>query len=333
MLNRLFSTAPMMKRTDPHALKFFRLLSKDALLYTEMINAQTLCFSERFEQFLWFSKSASPVALQLGGCQPEHLAKATQRASAFGYSEINLNIGCPSDRVKRASFGAYLMKDPERVKDCIAAIKDNTTIPVTVKCRLGVDTYQDYSFLERFVQIVSEAPCNIFIVHARIAWLEGLSPKENRNIPPLCYESVYRLKRDFPHLEIILNGGIQSADEASQHLPQVDGVMLGRAVYRNPYLLALLQQKLMSPRAALPERIEILQNYLPYIEEQLARQVPLHRMSRHALGLFQGCPGGAVYRRYISERAHLPGANSQLLLQAVNAMEKHSNIGKKLLCV
>lgn len=333
MLNRLFATAPMMKRTDPHALRFFRLLSKNVLLYTEMINAQTICFSGKAGHFLWFSKSAAPVALQLGGRDPKYLAKATQYANAFGYSEINLNVGCPSERVKRATFGACLMKTPELVRDCIAAIADNTSVPVTLKCRLGVDNHQDYAFLQRFVQITSEAPCSAFIVHARIALLEGLSPKENRTIPPLRYNDVYRLKRDFPHLTIIINGGIQTVDETSRHLSQVDGVMLGRAVYKSPYLLALLQQALIDPHSLLPDRTQILQDYLPYVEEQLARQVSFQRLSRPVLGLFQGCPGAAAYRRYISEKAHLPNADGNLLLQAANAMHQQARSRKEWLCV
>lgn len=306
----------MMGYTDRHARRFLRLFAPDVLLYTEMLTAQAVVFSATRETLLGFSEAEQPVALQLGGADPKMLAQAARIGEQFGYSEINLNVGCPSDRVQKGRFGACLMKEPALVRESVAAISEAVQIPVTVKCRIGVDQYQDYDFLERFIDTVRGAPCNTFIVHARIALLKGLNPKENREIPPLRYSEVYALKWTFPDLCIILNGGLQTCAQIKRHLQHVDGVMLGREAYHNPYVLALLQREILTPQYDMPQRRQVLEEYMPYVEEQLSKGIALGCVARHLLGLFRGCPGGRLYRRHISERAHLPGADTEVLREA-----------------
>lgn len=315
----------MMGRTDRHARRLLRLFAKDVLLYTEMIVAQAIILSDnKREQLLGFSEAEQPVALQLGGSSPDELAKAAAIGAEFGYSEINLNVGCPSKQVKHAHFGACLMKEPVLVKECIAAISESSGLPVSIKCRIGVDEEKDYDFLERFVGITSLAPCDHFIVHARIALLNGISPKQNRHVPPLRYSEVYRLKKAFPELNIVINGGIRTCDQVGEHLAHVDGVMIGREAYHNPYILALLQQQFCSAQGPLPAREALLKQYLPYVTDQLNQGIKLHRISRHLLGLFQHCPNSRSFRRHISRCAHLSQAKIEVIEQAVKLMQTES---------
>ncbi len=308
--------APMMDWTDRHCRYFHRLLSPHALLYTEMVTAPAVLHGDR-ARLLGFDPFEHPVALQLGGSEPAELAAAARIGEELGYDEINLNVGCPSDRVQSGRFGACLMREPALVADCVAAMRAAVSIPVTVKCRLGVDEQDEHADLERFVETVRAAGCGIFIVHARKAWLEGLSPKENRDIPPLNYERVYRLKREFPALTIIVNGGVSSVADVEVHLRHVDGVMLGRTAYHEPYRLAELEHALYGE--ALPERDAVLAALRPYIEAHLARGDRLQHISRHILGLYQGLPGARAFRRVLSERAHRNDAGYDVVVDAIAA--------------
>lgn len=314
--DRTLSVAPMMDWTDRHCRYFHRLLSPHALLYTEMVTAPAVLHGDR-ERLLGFDAFEQPVALQLGGSEPVELAAAARVGADLGYEEINLNVGCPSDRVQSGRFGACLMREPALVGDCVAAMRAAVAIPVTVKCRLGVDEQDEYADLERFIETVRAAGCEIFIVHARKAWLEGLSPKENREIPPLNYERVYRLKREFPALTIVVNGGVSSVADVEQHLRHVDGVMLGRTAYHEPYRLAELEHALFGE--ALPERDAVLAAFRPYIEAHLARGDRLQHISRHILGLYQGLPGARAFRRVLSERAHRSDAGYDVVVDAIAA--------------
>ena len=310
----------MMGYTDRHARHFLRSLSPDALLYTEMVSALAILLTKDRQALIGFSAVEQPVALQIGGAKPSELAETSRIGEQFGYQEINLNVGCPSDRVQKGHMGACLMKEPELVRDCIAAMAAAVKVPVTIKCRLGVNEHNDYEFIERFIDI-TRATCTKFIIHARIALLDGLSPKKNLTVPPLRHEDVYRLKRQFPELSIIINGGIGTVSEANQHLRFTDGVMIGREACHNPYILALMQQALITPEQSLPDRVQLLHGCLPYIEQQLAQGVELGHMSRHLLGWFHGCPNSRLYRRYISQNAHLPSANTATLKQALQLMQ------------
>lgn len=315
----LLSVAPMMDWTDSHCRVFHRLLSPHARLYTEMVHAQAVIHGDR-DRLLGFDNSEHPVALQLGGSEPALLAQATRIGQEWGYDEINLNVGCPSDRVQAGRFGACLMKEPALVADnvaaMIAAVADSERpIPVTVKCRLGVDEEKEYDRFRAFIDTVAEAGCRIFFVHARNAWLKGLSPKENREVPPLRYDWAYRLKQERPELTIGINGGIGSVDQVREHLRLTDGVMLGRAAYHEPYLLHLLEVELYGgePRT----RAELLRAWRPYVEMQLAKGVALKHMTRHVLGLFHGQPGGRAFRQVLSEGAHKAGAHWGLVEEAL----------------
>ena len=313
----------MMDWTDRHCRSFHRRLSSHALLYTEMVTAAAIRHGDR-ERLLGFDSREQPLALQLGGSEPALLADAARVGEDFGYSEINLNCGCPSDRVQEGRFGACLMAEPELVANCVAAMNDAVRLPVTVKCRIGIDEQDEEESLERFVTKVSEAGCRTFIIHARKAWLKGLSPKENREIPPLNHGLVHSLKRAHPRLTIILNGGITSLDQAAEHLNHVDGVMLGRAAYQQPWILNHVDQRFFggSPGAATPE--EIVDRMRPYIAEQLARGVWLQRITRHMLGLFHGLPGGKHWRRVLSEEGVKPGAGLPVLDLALAAVREHA---------
>jgi tRNA-dihydrouridine synthase A len=271
------------------------------------------------ERLLRYSNEEHPVALQLGGSDPELMANATRAADGFGYDEVNINVGCPSDRVQSGEFGACLMARPQQVADCYRAMQTETAIPVTVKTRIGIDDHDSYGFLKRLVETVAEAGCRTFIVHARIAILEGLSPKDNRTIPPLNYERVYRLKRDFPDLEIVINGGIKDAEQVDSALQLVDGVMIGRQAYQQPFFLAELEHH-FNPDRPLPDRGAIVEQMLPYTKSELKAGTPLHRISRHMLGLYSGQPGARSWRRHISEHAHRPGAGVEVLIDALKAM-------------
>ncbi|ODA66802.1 putative tRNA-dihydrouridine synthase [Methyloligella halotolerans] len=312
------AVAPMMEWTDRHCRYFLRLISPRAYLYTEMVTADAVIHGDR-ARLLGFDASEHPVSLQLGGSDPARLAEAAKVGEGFGYDEINLNIGCPSDRVQSGRFGACLMAEPKLVAECVAAMRDAVSVPVTVKCRIGIDDQDTEESLDRFIDTVAEAGCESFFVHARKAWLEGLSPKENRDIPPLDYDRVYRLKARRPELEIVINGGIATVADAKAHLDHVDGVMLGRAAYHDPYVLAEAERVLFGA-ADLPSRVEVLEQFLPYAEEQIAKGVRLQQLTRHLLGLFHGQPKARAYRRLIAERAHLEGAGIDVLEDAIAMM-------------
>ncbi|GAA0718647.1 tRNA dihydrouridine(20/20a) synthase DusA [Dokdonella soli] len=305
--------------TDRHCRFFHRLLSPRALLYTEMVTAQAVIHGDR-ARLLGFDPAEHPVALQLGGSEPDELAQAARIGAELGYDEINLNVGCPSDRVQSGRFGACLMREPALVADCVAAMRDAVTharAAVTVKCRIGVDDQDEYAGLSEFVDRVHAAGCNVFIVHARKAWLKGLSPKENREVPPLNYERVYRLKREHPQLTIVINGGVTSVAEIREHLRHVDGVMLGRTAYHEPYRLAEIEAELFG--TPLPDRDEVLERLRPYVEAHLARGDRLQHISRHILGLYQGLPGARAYRRVLSEQAHRADAGWKVIERALAA--------------
>jgi len=308
------TVAPMMDWTDRHCRYFHRLLSPHARLYTEMVTSAALVRGKQL-RLLEHSQQEHPVALQLGGSEPGELAIAARYGADAGYDEINLNVGCPSDRVQSGRFGACLMREPTLVGDCVKAMRDAVAVPVTVKCRIGVDDQDDYADLQQFTETMLGAGVEVLVVHARKAWLQGLSPKENREIPPLNYERVYRLKREFPELVIVINGGITAVDEVQAHLAQVDGVMLGRTAYHDPYVLAKVEAALYGE--PLPTREDVLLRLRPYIEAELARGTALKHISRHILGLYQGEPGARGFRRRLSEGAHLPGAGWSLIEQAI----------------
>jgi tRNA-dihydrouridine synthase A len=310
----------MMDWTDRHCRSFHRLLAPRARLYTEMVHANAVVLGDR-ERLLGYSLAEKPLALQLGGSEPALLAQAAHLAQSIGYDEINLNVGCPSDRVQSGRFGACLMREPALVADCVAAMRAAVSVPVTVKCRLGVDEQEDYVSLLDFIDAVAATGCDLFVVHARKAWLQGLSPKENREVPPLRYEQVYRLKRERPGLTILINGGIVEFDAALEHLRHTDGVMLGRAAYHEPYFLHVLHQRLYDAGAPRP-RAELLRELEPYVRAQLARGVALKHLVRHVLGLFHGQPGGRAFRQILSEGSHRPGAGWELVERALEATER-----------
>jgi tRNA-dihydrouridine synthase A len=311
--------APMMDYTDRHCRFLFRLLSPSALLYTEMVTTQALLRGD-VERHLAYDPSEHPVALQLGGSDPRELAAAAQLGEHWGYDEINLNCGCPSDRVRDGRFGACLMADPARVRDCVQAMSEAVDVPVTVKCRIGVepreDELEDYDFLARFVGTVQEAGCTRFIVHARNAVLGGLSPKQNREIPPLRYEVVERLSNAFPQCAFVLNGGIKDLSSVERALARFAGVMIGREACQNPYLLAQLHQ-LMHPASMLPERSDIVARYAQYVEERSAEGHRVQSMVRHLLGLYAGQPGARSWRRFLTERAPNHSADLSWLLDSL----------------
>ena len=305
----------MMDWTDRHCRFFLRQISPGARLYTEMLTAAAVLHGDT-GRLLAFDPAEHPVALQLGGSDPDSMADAARAGAAAGYDEININVGCPSDRVQSGAFGACLMAEPERVADCVSSMRSAVNVPVTVKTRIGIDDQDSESFFRRFVETVADAGCDTFIVHARKAILEGLSPKENRNVPPLNYARVYSLKQDRPELCIVLNGGISSVAECRTHLEKVDAVMLGRQAYQNPWILAELEQQLSGDASGL-ERRDVVAAMLPYIERQIAAGAQLKHITRHMLGLFAGQPGARAWRRYISENAHRPGAGTEVLVQAL----------------
>ena len=318
-INRLISVAPMMDWTDRHCRYFHRLLAPSALLYTEMVTTGAIIHGDA-DRFLAYNPEERPVALQLGGSEPEDLASCARIAQQRGYDEINLNVGCPSDRVQRGRFGACLMLEPELVRDCMSAMIDAVDIPVTIKTRLGVDDHYSYQYMSDFVGRVAESGCTVFIMHARKALLAGLSPKQNRDVPPLHYDWVYRLKEESPDMQVVINGGIGSVDEVKNHLEHVDGVMLGRAAYHTPWLLAECQQQLFE-KQTIKTREDIIEGMNLYIQRQVSRGVAVKHISRHLLGLFQGLPGAKAWRRYLSENAYRDDNNTDLLNQALTAMK------------
>ena len=314
--DRRFSIAPMMDHTTRDYRYFARGLSRYALLYTEMVTTGALIHGDA-ERFLAYSEAEHPVALQLGGSDPEALARCAAMAQSWGYDEVNLNVGCPSDRVQNNQIGACLMADPDLVAAGVDAMRRSCGIPVTVKHRIGINGHDSWEGLVRFVSRVAEAGCRTFIVHARIAILEGLSPKENREVPPLRYEWVYALKQQFPELEIIINGGFDTIEACQQQLAHVDGVMVGRAAYHNPWFLADVDPMIFDTPAPVQSRQAALDAFLPYVQQRLEQGVPLKAMTRHIMNVFHGCHGGRRFRRYLSENAHKPGAGIDVLRTAV----------------
>lgn len=330
---KIFAVAPMMDWTDTHCRVFHRLLAPHARLYTEMVHANAVIHGDR-ERLLALDPVEHPVALQLGGSEPALLAQAARISAESGFDEINLNCGCPSDRVQAGRFGACLMREPALVADSVAAMiaacaTSERNVPVTVKCRLGVDDDHDYGHFLAFVDTIAAAGCRTFVVHARNAWLKGLSPKENREVPPLRYDWAYALKRERPALAVIVNGGIATQQEAAAHLLHTDGAMLGRAAYHDPYLLHQLDVAWFGgpPFDGVQRtRAELLRSMRPYVESQLARGVALKHITRHILGLFHGQPGGRAFRQILSEGAHRPGADWSLVERAIAAIEADTRI-------
>jgi tRNA-dihydrouridine synthase A len=306
----------MLDWTDKHCRYFHRLISQHAFLYSEMVTTGALIHGDH-RRFLQFNAAEKPVAFQLGGSNPRELAICARMVEDHGYDEVNLNVGCPSDRVQNGRFGACLMAEPELVAECVAAMGQAVSIPITVKSRIGIDERDSYEELVHFVSTVAEAGCRIFIVHARKAWLSGLSPKQNRDVPPLRYDIVFQLKKDFPGLEIILNGGITTLEQAEDILKNVDGVMVGREAYHNPYLLADVDRRFFGESTAPLSREAVLRSFIPYIREQLEDGVRLSSISRHILGLFHGEYGARGWRRHISENVCKPGADIHVILDAL----------------
>ncbi|BDX07953.1 tRNA dihydrouridine(20/20a) synthase DusA [Planctobacterium marinum] len=314
---RKFSVAPMLDWTDRHCRYFYRLMSKNVLLYTEMVTTGAIIFGKG--DYLGFNQEEHPVALQLGGSNAEDMARCAEQAQALGYDEVNINVGCPSDRVKNGSFGACLMAEPDVVAASVQQMQKAVDIPVTVKSRIGIDDMDEYEDLTRFIKTVADAGCEHFIVHARKAWLQGLSPKENREIPPLKYERVYQLKQEFPQLHISINGGIKTLSDVKTHLDYTDGVMMGREVYSNPWILTQVEAELFNLQTSF-SREDIVTLMIPYVERHIAGGGRAWHVIRHMLGLYQGEPASRIWRRYLSENAIKPGTQASVLNEAVDAM-------------
>ncbi|PTP00251.1 tRNA dihydrouridine(20/20a) synthase DusA [Vibrio splendidus] len=322
--NRL-SVAPMLDWTDRHCRYFHRLLSQQTLLYTEMITTGAILHGKG--DFLEYNEQEHPLALQLGGSNPVDLAACAKLAGERGYDEINLNVGCPSDRVQNGRFGACLMAEPELVADCVSAMKEVTDIPITVKTRIGIDDQDSYEFLTKFVSTVSEkGGCEQFTIHARKAWLSGLSPKENREIPPLDYDRAYQIKKDFSDLVIAVNGGVTTLEQTKEHLQHLDGVMIGREAYHSPFILAEVDQQVFGLDTPIKKRSQVVEEMYPYIERELSNGASLGHISRHMLGLFQSMPGARQWRRYISENAHKKGAGIEVMQTALAKIPKELNV-------
>jgi len=315
-INRKFCIAPMLDWTDRHCRYFLRLISQHAMLYTEMLTTGAIIHGDS-DYHLKMDAFEHPVALQLGGSNPQDLATAAKMAAQYPYAEINLNCGCPSDRVQNGMFGAVMMKDAQITADCVAAMREAVDVPVTVKHRIGVDDYDSYEFLRDFVGTVAQSGCEVFVVHARKAWLKGLSPKQNREIPELNYASVYQLKKDFPQLDIIINGGVTTIEQSLQHLQHLDGVMVGREAYSNPYLLATVDQAIYGSTDPIKTREAIADEFLHYVDNELSKGTKLSAMTRHILGLFHGMHGARLFRRHISENAFKPAAGMEVLTAAL----------------
>ncbi|MEO3877049.1 tRNA dihydrouridine(20/20a) synthase DusA [Rheinheimera fenheensis] len=310
-----FSVAPMLDWTDKHCRYFHRLLSRHAVLYTEMVTTGAIIHGSG--DYLAFNEQEHPVVLQLGGSEPADMAHCARLAEQRGYDAVNINVGCPSDRVQNGMFGACLMAQPARVADCVKAMQDAVSIPVTVKTRIGIDDSDDYQFLQDFISEVADAGCEQFIIHARKAWLKGLSPKENREIPPLNYPRVQQLKREFPQLNISVNGGIKTLQQAKEQLQYLDGVMVGREAYTNPLLLSEVDSLIYGDATLTLTPEQVVLQMLPYIEQQMQQGARFWHIARHMLGLFQGRPGARQWRRLLSEQGHFADAKPELLLQAL----------------
>ncbi|MCF2947318.1 tRNA dihydrouridine(20/20a) synthase DusA [Paraglaciecola aquimarina] len=322
-INRTISVAPMLDWTDKHCRYFLRQISQHTLLYTEMVTTGAIIFGKG--DYLAYNDAEHPVALQLGGSDPTDMARCAVKAQEYGYDEVNINVGCPSDRVQNGRFGACLMAEPETVAQCIKAMQAEVDIPVTVKSRIGIDDMDEYRDLTNFIDVVADAGCEIFTVHARKAWLKGLSPKQNRDVPPLMYDRVYQLKQEFADLHISINGGVKTLDDTANHLQHLDGVMIGREVYSNPYILAEVDQRFYqgtTSTATRPAktRVEIVQAMLPYIEQQIELGARPWHVARHMLGLFQGQPGGRIWRRYLSQNGTKRDAGIELLTDALDTL-------------
>ncbi|NUF48628.1 tRNA dihydrouridine(20/20a) synthase DusA [Gilliamella sp. ESL0250] len=313
-----FSVAPMLDWTDKHCRYFHRILTKQALIYTEMVTTGAILFGKG--DYLAFNHEEHPVSLQLGGSDPKALAQCAKLAQERGYDEINLNVGCPSDRVQNGMFGACLMGKADLVADCVAQMQDQVDIPVTVKTRIGIDDLDSYAFLCQFIEKVMPYT-QTFIVHARKAWLSGLSPKENREVPPLDYERVYKLKQDYPDLTIAINGGVKTIEEIKYHLQYVDGVMIGREAYQNPLLLTEIDTQIFGTNTSVIDPLSAIRELYPYIEQQLMQGAQLNHIMRHTLGIFNGRKGARQWRRYLSENAHKKGAGVEVVEQALTFIE------------
>lgn len=316
LLDRSLSIAPMMDWTDSFFRTFLRIITQNTLLYTEMITTWALLNGDP-KRLLDFNPIEHPVALQLGGHDPKALAQCAALGANWSYDEINLNLGCPSDRVSAGRFGACLMADADLVADCIRAMQEAVSIPITVKHRIGIDGWDQYETLQNFVNTLAQAGCKVFIVHARQAWLNGLSPKENRTIPPLRYDIVYRLKTDFPQLQIILNGGITNLNQAINHLPSVDGIMIGRAAYQDPWILSTADQRIFGTKHAPSSRKAVITAFLPHIDQAIHAGIPLNCLTRHLMGIFQGIPGSRAWRSLLSSQFNDPQAKLALIYQAL----------------
>jgi len=319
-----FQIAPMIDWTDRHDRYFLRQITRHALLYTEMITTGAIIHGDK-QRHLAFNNAEHPVTVQLGGSNPADLALCAKICEDYGYDEVNLNVGCPSDRVQSGAFGACLMAEPKIVAECIDKMKSSCDIPVTIKCRIGIDEQDEYEDLQRFVKINQSAGCETFIVHARKAWLQGLSPKENRDIPPLNYDRVYQLKDEFPELNVIINGGIKTLDECETHLSRVDGIMMGREAYQNPFILALVDQRFYQDDHEIPTRYDIIKTMIQYIDDLVSSGGDLKWVTRHILGIFQGMPGARAWRRHLSQHAYKKGATSSVVLDALEFIDIHSN--------
>jgi len=322
MPDHRFCIAPMLDWTDRHCRFFLRLITRHAVLYTEMVTTAALLHNDDTPRFLGFDPSEHPLALQLGGSDPQALARCTTLAADWGYDEVNLNVGCPSDRVQSGRFGACLMAEPGLVAECVAAMAAAADLPVTVKTRIGIDDRDSYEQLADFIARVADAGCRTVIVHARKAWLQGLSPKQNREVPPLRYDLVQRLKRDFPALTLVLNGGLLDLDSAYRQLVSLDGVMMGREAYHNPYILAGVDRLFYADEHPRPSRRQIVEAFMPYVQARMAHGVPLQAMTRHILGLFHGVPGARAWRRHLSEQAWRPGAGLAVLQEALSRVDE-----------
>ncbi|WP_448549554.1 tRNA dihydrouridine(20/20a) synthase DusA [Thalassotalea fusca] len=308
------SVAPMLDWTDKHCRYFYRVMSANTVLYTEMVTTGAILFGKG--DYLSYNTQEHPLVLQLGGSDVDAMTKCAQIAEDRGYDEININVGCPSDRVQNGRFGACLMAEPELVARCVDSMQNQVKIPVTVKSRIGIDDQDSYEFLHQFINTVSQAGCEHFIVHARKAWLSGLSPKQNREVPPLDYQRVYQIKKDFPSLEISINGGITTYEQTLEHLQHIDGVMIGREIYQNPYMLAEADQRIWGQDKVTLTREEIIEAMCPYIDQVVASGGRVWHVVRHMLGLCNGLPGAKQFRRYLSENAGREGASSDVLREA-----------------
>ncbi len=320
MISHKLSVAPMLDWTDRHCRYFYRLMSTKTVLYTEMVTTGAIIFGKG--DYLSYNDEEHPLVLQLGGSDPKAMAECAKRAADMGYDEININVGCPSDRVQNGRFGACLMSEPVLVAECVDSMQAAANIPITVKSRIGIDDQDSYEFLHTFIDTVEKAGCQHFIIHARKAWLSGLSPKQNRDIPPLDYQRVYQIKKDFSQLDISINGGIKSLDEASQHLQHIDGVMIGREIYQNPYLLAQADQLLWQDQRDVISRDDVISIMTEYVERHVQQGGKASHVTRHMLGLCNGLPGAKQFRRYLSENAHLAGVGGEVLTQAYSLVGK-----------